>query len=262
MTTRQRLGSYDFCTRIVFDAEQQRGLKLEIGVHVSEENPWKQIRKEILLDYLPEDENAPKDILEFRSKLFELRDDDYILVGYAAPIADVVDKNTFLLYADIDSANDAISLIRVLEAFERQRTKKKIYKQPRFWKSQGSEKEIDLLAEKKRKDKLEVEIQRFCSANAIPKPLQFRFAEDVRDGYVELIPKAEDRNVIVRRRISVAVQSAAQRVECEQQTDPTFPANAWTQYFYELPHDRKWILFSFWYVHRTSSNKDTKLMSN
>lgn len=239
MVTRQRLGSYDFCTKITLDADQQKGLKLEVGVHVSEENPWKQIRRQPLLDYLPDDENAPKEVQEFRLKLFEMRDDDFILVGYAAPIIDIVDKNTYLFYADVEPANEAVSLIRVLEAFERQRTRNKIYKYSRPWKGQGSDKQIDLMIEKKRKDKVEVEIQRLCPVNAIQKPLEFRFAEDVRDGYVELVPKTKENNIVVRRRISVAVQSAAQRVESEQQTDPTFPANAWTQYFYELPPDRK-----------------------
>lgn len=220
----------------------QRCLQLEVGIHVSEENPWKQIRKQMLSDYLPVGESVSPEVAEFRLKLNELDDDALVLVGFAAAITDVDDTDTFLFYADPESAKESVSLIQRLEAFERQKVNKTIFKYPRPWESLGSEIEVDLQVEVKRKDKMEVEIQRLYGSNKTPPPLSFRFAEDVRDGYVELVPKSKNMDVVMRSRVSVAVQSAAQRVESEQQTDPTFPANAWSEYRYELPVDRKYSI--------------------
>lgn len=241
LSARNRLVCYDHCVKAILDQELQKALQLEIGVHVSEENPWRQIRKGILVDYLPVEEQATPEINELRLKLNDLSDDAPVLVGFAAAITDIENTDTFLFYADQDAAKESLTLIQRLEAFERQRVSKAIFKYPRPWKSLGSEKEVDLLKDEvTRKDKTEVEIQRLFASNRPAVSLSFRFAEDIRDGYVELVPKHKyDVDVVLRRKVSAAVQSAAICVESEQQTDPTFPANAWSQYSYELPVDRK-----------------------
>lgn len=239
LSARHRLVSHDFCTKVTLDQDQQKALQLIVGVHISEENPWKQIRKETLLDALPDDDNAQPE-QELRLKLLELADDALVLVGFAAAITDDIDNtDTFLFYADSESSKESVSLIQRLEAFERQRVNRVIYKYPRPWKNLGSDAEVDLQIETKPRDKHEVEVQRLCSSSKIPDKLSFRFADDVRDGYVELVPKNKNFDVVMRPTVSIGIQSAAQRVEREQQTDPTFPANAWSQYSYELPVDRK-----------------------
>lgn len=238
LSARNRLICYDHCIKCVLDHELQKALQLEVGVHVTKENPWKQIRKETLLDYLPIDRQP--EINELRLKLNDLSNDAPVLVGFAAAMTDIENTDTFLFYADQDAAKESVSLIQRLEAFERQRVNKAIYKYPRPWKSLGSELEVNLQVEIKRKDKTEVEIQRLFPSNraAAAASLSFRFAEDVRDGYVELVPKHKyGTDFVVRNKVSAAVQSAARRVDSEQQTDPTFPANAWSQYSYELPVD-------------------------
>lgn len=240
LSARNRLVCYDHCMKIVLNHDMQRCLQLEVGVHVSEENPWKQIRKQLLLDYLPDGENASLGVAELRLKLNQLSDDALVLVGFAAAITDVDAADTFLFFVDPESAKESMSLIQRLEAFERQKVNKTIFKYARPWKSLGSEAEVDLQVEVKRKDRMEVEIQRLYVANESPAPLSFRFAEDVRDGYVELVPKSKNMNIVLRSRVSVAVQSAAQRIDTEQQTDPTFPSNQWSQYWYELPVDREY----------------------
>lgn len=243
LSARNRLICYDHCIKITLDHELQKALQLEAGVHLSEENPWKQIRKQILMDYLPVEDQATPEINELRLRLNDLGDDAPVLVGFAAAITDIENADTFLFYADQDAAKESMSLIQRLEAFERQRVNKAIFKYPRPWKSLGSEKEVDLQVEVKRKDKTEVEIQRLFANNRAPASLSFRFAEDIRDGYVELVPKHKyNTDVVMRKKVSAAVQSAAFRVDSEQQTDPTFPANAWSQYSYELPVDRTYLI--------------------
>lgn len=244
LSARNRLICYDHCIKVVLDLDLQKGLQLEVGIHVSEENPWKQIRKQELLDYLPDGERTASDIAELRLKLNELADESLVLVGFAAAITDIDNTDTYLFYADPESAKESVSLIQRLEAFDRQKVNRTIFKYPRPWKSLGSEAEVDLQVEVKHTDRMEVEIQRLYVSSKAPAPLSFRFAEDVRDGYVELVPKSKKLDVVMRKRVSVAVQSAAQRVESEQQTIPTFPANAWSQYWYELPVDRECLMKS------------------
>lgn len=240
MTARHRLTAYEHCTQISLDLEQQKGLELEIGVNVSYENPWKIVRKQLLLDHLRVDETSKQEIKDFSSKLAELDDDDFVLVGYALPLsADIDDSDAFIFYVDPESSKESLNLIQRLEAFERQNMNQTIYKYPRPWKSLGSEKEVDLQVEKKHRPRIEVEIQRSCRLREPEKKLSLRLAEDVRDGYVELVSKDKHFDLIHLKTVSIGIQSAAERVESEQQTDPTFPENTWTQYSYEIKPDCK-----------------------
>lgn len=240
MTARNRLTSYEHCTQISLDLDQQKGLELEIGVNVSYENPWKIVGKQLLLDHLRVDETSKQEIKDFSAKLCELDDDDFVLVGYALPLsADINDSDAFLFYVDPESSKESLNLIQKLEAFERQNINRTIYKYPRPWKSLGSEKEVDLQVETKHRPRIEVEIQRLCPLKESATKLSFRLAEDVRDGYVELISKDNSFDLIYLKSVSVGIQSAAERVESEQQTDPKFPENSWTQYLYEIKPDCK-----------------------
>lgn len=240
MTARHRLTSYEHCTQISLNLDQQKGLELEIGVNISYENPWKIVQKQLLLDHLRVDESSTQEIKDFSSKLSELDDDDFVLVGYALPLsADIDDSDAFLFYIDPESTKESLNLIQKLEAFERQNINRTIYKYPRPWKSLGSEKEVDLQVEKKHRPQIEVEIQRLCPLKESEERLSLRFAEDVRDGYVELVPKDKNFDLIYLKTVSIGIQSAAKRVESEQQTDPTFPENTWTQYLYEINPDCK-----------------------
>lgn len=214
----------------------QRKLGLEIGVNVSKENPWKQIERNMLLDYLPDDISSSQDVKEFRSKLCDSPDNEFVLVGYGAALFDQEEIDTFLFYPPSKSVEDSIVyIIKHLEAFERYRATKAVHKYPKHWQTLGSGKEVDLQVELQPKDKMEVEVQRLCGTKQSYESLEFRFAEDVRDGYVELLSKRGKINFVMRQRVSVGIQCAAQRIDSEQQTNPTFPANSWSQYFYELP---------------------------
>jgi len=110
-----------------------------------------------------------------------------------------------------------------------------VFKAPRVWKSLGSEKEVDRFRVKQQTDTIDVELQSVYpvkhSKNA---KLSIRKVEDARDGYVELVPGRLKFDNVLRKRIDTSVQSAPSRVATEQQTDPTFPTNAWSQYLYEI----------------------------
>lgn len=235
-SARDRLIGFPNCTRLVLTNEQQRNLGLEIGVNVTEEHPWKQVKKQKILDYLSENETQSEKIKDFRAKLRQLDnddDDEPILVGYV-PALSTDGSESFLFFEDEESAKAASRIIQQFEAYERRKLKKILIKYPRPWKTGGSEKDVDLQLDKKPINRTKVEIQRLCLSRRSYQPFEFRFADDVRDGYVELISKIDKTNVLTRRRVNVAVQTAPRRIDREQQTDPTFPANAWSQYFYEI----------------------------
>lgn len=214
-----------------FSTEQQREMKIEIGVNITAEHPWKQIKKEILFDFLA-DADTPA-IIALKRKLAPLANDELILIGYASFLSE--DEDTFLAFEDSDTAREASILIEQLEAFERRRARRSLIKKPRKWKSLGSEKIVDLYAVPKKQDIVDVEIQSVYPINHAYDPFQLRLTKDSRDGYTELVPKkiTEIQNVN-RKRVDMFVQSAPPRVHLEQQTDPTFPANAWSQYLYEI----------------------------
>lgn len=203
-----------------------------MGINVSEEHPWKQISRDTLLDCFTEDDSVPE-IRKFREKLLHSEDTELILVGYA-PTLSLSGDETFLFFEDEESAKEASKIIQKFEAFERRKIKKILHKHARPWKSGGSEKEVDLQIEKRRTNLVEVEIQAFYAIGQAHKPFEHRFADDARDGYVELVPRKEEIKTLKRTKIDVGIQVAPQRIELEQQTEPTFPANAWTQYFYEI----------------------------
>lgn len=246
LSARHRLTSTEHCIKVDLDRRLQQELGLEIGVNVSHEHPWKQIRKTDLLYHLSDAAPASEQITELQFKLTESEDIDYILVGYAQPLTKSDEPNTFLVYAEPRLLEDSIiDLIRSLEVFERVRTEKTIYKRARPWRSLGSEKEVNLKVEVSSSEPIEIEIQRVSAPSRHHAKLELRLAEDVRDGYVELLPKAADSDCVERKRVSIGIQSATQRIHSEQQTDPTFPTNAWTQYCYEMPGDCRFTLSRF-----------------
>lgn len=212
---------------------------------MTEEHPWKQIAKEILLDVLTDER---PEIDEFREKLLLLEEDAQVLVGYVADFSSDTD-DIFIFFENDDDAREASDIIKRLEACNRQYLRKSLYKYSRPWKSLGSEKEVKFQIEKKPDETIEVEIQRLDTGRRTHEPFQYRFVNDVRDGYVELVPKKDEFNVLYRRRIHLPVQSAPQMVSLEQQTDPTFPANAWTQYLYEITVEGNMCVCVYVYVY-------------
>lgn len=218
--------------------EQQRDMAIEIGVNVTAEHPWKQVNKDLLFDYMEFDDPVK---LAFKTKLSAMPDGEMVLVGYAASLSE--DEDTFLFFNDSASAKEASLLIEQLEAFERLRAKRSVIKQPRKWKSLGSEKDVDLFLVKPKLGVVDVEVQSVFPVLHTHDPFQVRLAGDARDGYLELVPRKNvEFNNINRKRVDMFVQSAPPRVHLEQQTDPTFPTNAWSQYLYEIGQDSKEII--------------------
>lgn len=228
--------------QIDLNREQQKDLTLEVGKNVSGEKPWKQIPKQKIQDNLTYAHRTEiPEIKMLYEWLSELDDKEKMLVGYMGATTLSVDENEPFAFSTDAKATGQV--VRQLEANDRRRLKRVLYKYPRSWQDGESEQAVNLLVEKMRPHATEVEIQRLRPIRRHTKSFSFRMAEDVRDGYVELVPRryGPDFNVLERRKIDVGVQAALRCVDRDQQTDPTFPANAWTQYCYELYGERKSI---------------------
>lgn len=217
-------------------------MAIEIGVNISTENPWKQITRDILLDYLDFDDDKQ---LAFKELLLDMQPNEMVLLGYAASLSE--DEDTFLFFNHTDVAKEASHLIEQLEAFERRRARRALIKQPRKWKSLGSEAMVDLFVQPPKLDNVDVEVQSVFPFKHSNAPFQLRLVADVRDGYLELVPRKNVPIVNVNRRlVDTYVQSKPPQVHLEQQTDPTFPTNAWSQYLYEIGQESKLVgLFYF-----------------
>lgn len=209
---------------------------IEVGSNLSHESPWKQISKQYLEDQLTTDTYEMKVLNE---KLKEIKDDPLLLIGYVSHLSDET-RDTFIIYLDERTCKEASEIIKRLEAVERRKIVKSIVKYPRPYQSMGSESEVDMYVKTERTNLVDVELQsvypmRYTNAN-----FGFRLADDTRDGYIELVPskKIQIENVH-RKMIDRSIQSGAIKVTAEQQTDPTFPTNAWAQYEYNMDDEIK-----------------------
>ncbi|XP_017476274.1 PREDICTED: WD repeat-containing protein 63, partial [Rhagoletis zephyria] len=224
------------CHQIMLKEKGQRRLQLLIGLNVTQEFPWKQVKYKNFLDQLEDIEDG--EFLSAALQGFNL--EDHLLFGYAPILTenldDVPEGDPFIVFLNPADAKTALSIIRNMELYERWVVNKRLLKKPRRWVSLGSENELKMTIEQQHATPLEVEVQSVYPLR-IPenKEFSFRKSSDVRDGYVELLPselvKFEN---ILRRRVTIGIQSAPTLIHLEQQTDPTFPTNAWAQYLYEI----------------------------
>lgn len=215
----------------------QKALKIQVGLNVTQEFPWRQVKFKDLRDNLFEEVENAKEL----NKMFKtFNPENYVLVGYCPTLTES-DENPpegdpYILYVSGKDTKMAMAIIQNMEAFERWRMQRRLRKKPRRWVSHGTEEEMSIYVEKFREEPVDVEVQ---SVYPIQQPkhvaFQRRFSRDCRDGLVELIPpEGIVFNNVAKKRISVATQVSPVCLSAEQQTNPTFPSNAWSQYLYEL----------------------------
>lgn len=126
----------------------------------------------------------------------------------------------------------ASQLIEKLEISQRFKIKRALYKKPRH--SILKQKPVKSSASS---STVVVEIQTVYPIHDKQVRFSQRLSTDVRDGYMELLPGQSEFQNVYQKQIDISVQSAPERVDLEQQTDPIFPTNAWTQYLYEITRE-------------------------
>lgn len=223
----------------------QKLLKIEVGINVTQEFPWKQVQFKDLRDVLFDE---LENVAELVKKFKHFNPEHYVLLGFCPILTESDDDppegDPFICYTSIKESKLAMGIIQNMEHFDRWRMQRRLRKKPRRWVSQGTEDEMTILVEHFRDDPIDVEIQ---SVYPIQEPrhvvFTHRLTRDVRDGVIELLPNENVKwDNVTKKRINVAIQSAPAVVEREQQTNPTFPSNAWSQYLYEIDDDGEWLL--------------------
>uniref|UniRef100_A0A336M1S0 CSON008647 protein n=1 Tax=Culicoides sonorensis TaxID=179676 RepID=A0A336M1S0_CULSO len=247
---RKQLLSFPECTKITLDRDLQQDMGVEVGPNVSAEKPWKQIRKEILEDYLPDDTPA---LMDLKIKLREMESGQLVLFGYAPQFSDHGD--VFVVFENERVSKEASEIVRKLEILDRLKARNLIIKQPRKWEGAGSEREVDLFQPESRETSSYVEVQSTYPIRKANSIFTMRLCEDLRDGYVELVPGRIKIETVYKKTNDMPIQCGSIPCHKYQQTDPTFPTNAWSQYLYEIKkeQDLKPIEES-----STSSSKDTR----
>jgi hypothetical protein len=122
-----------------FSTEQQRDIFVEVGVNVSNENPWKQISKKFLEDNLSSD---TYEMSVLKEKLKEIEEDPMLLIGYVPHLSDET-HDTFIIFLDEATCKEASEIVKRLEACERRKIVRSIVKYPRPYQSMGSEVSVD-----------------------------------------------------------------------------------------------------------------------
>ncbi|XP_022214171.2 dynein intermediate chain 3, axonemal [Drosophila obscura] len=225
------------CQKVMVSENAQKNMHIEVGLNVTQEFPWKQVTFKDLRDILFEELENVIDLM----KLFKnFNQDNYVLIGFCPLLTeadeDPPEGDPFIFFSNPKDTKTAMGIIQNMEAFERWRMQRRLRKKPRRWVSQGTENEMTILVEHFKDEPIDVEIQSVYPIQE-PKHLAFdyRMARDVRDGVIELLPNENIKfDNVTRRRITVSVQSAPALIHREQQTNPTFPSNAWSQYLYEI----------------------------
>lgn len=230
---RNQLFSFQNCTKIILGVELQRDMGLEVGPNISAEKPWKQIRKEVLEEFLPED--SPE-LIDLKIKLREMDDGQLILFGYASHLSE--ENDVFVIFENEKTSKEASEIIRKFEILDRLKARNLVIKQPRPWTSAGSEKEVDLMTPERREGGAFVEIQSTYPIRQKAKNFSMRLVEDAQDGYVELTPGRKKIEIVYKKTNDMAIQCGSIPNHKEQQTDPTFPTNAWSQYLYEIAEEK------------------------
>lgn len=190
------------------------------------------VKKELLEEYLT-DSTEETENLRTKLSLFD-EPDCALLVGFHCPDENAED-GVFIIYDELESIHIASQIIKKLEIWKRFQTKRALNKKPsrRILTATTKPSVNDSHKHPPRRQRISVEIQATDRSIQANTRLSFRTSADCRDGYLELRPlKSETFHSVHRRRIAQGIQSAAERVNCAQQTDPTFPTNAHTQYSY------------------------------
>lgn len=110
----------------------------------------------------------------------------------------------------------------------------KYTKYPGSWYSLNSDLDIEQMQEDQRYRSLfEVEIETKFPVISEQTKFRNRNADDVRDGYVEILPYRETFDNTVKTRVHASSQITPSKKTVSVQTVCTFPTHKWTQYGYE-----------------------------
>uniref|UniRef100_A0A182W9Z5 WD repeat-containing protein 63 n=1 Tax=Anopheles minimus TaxID=112268 RepID=A0A182W9Z5_9DIPT len=230
-----RLRSFPNTTRVflrtdlvvrLYSPQLQADLGIVLGKNITDEHPWKAIKKETFQKYLSSGfDTEPK--LQELLKLIE--PGSSLLIEYLPEQS--AQEDAFLVYLDVAEINEASEIVRKLELFERLKQKLFTEIKPRQkWSSGGAELEMQKLERVPLEPNVETQAESVLPVRRIDQTVSVRSVSAVRDGYVELLP-FKWKPINFPRRISDRdIQARPPAYSRCQQTEPPFPSHAATQY--------------------------------
>ncbi|XP_058442793.1 dynein axonemal intermediate chain 3 [Malaya genurostris] len=231
---RQRLISFPKSTRMVISPDLQAEIGMEVGQTISAEHPWKQIKKEVLEDHMP-DKSKEQQLL--KEKLKDMDSGKLILMGYSPQLSS--EDDIFVIFIDDRETKEASELIKRIEMLERHKARGIMKKRPKKWKDMGSHEMVQCFIPVKRNNVVNLETQSIFPVKRCSYNFTHRYVNDARDGYVELLPGKKCFESVQRKQVDFSIQTGPRKIDRLQQTDPTFPTNAWSQYLYEIPEEER-----------------------
>uniref|UniRef100_A0A182YQU8 WD repeat-containing protein 63 n=1 Tax=Anopheles stephensi TaxID=30069 RepID=A0A182YQU8_ANOST len=227
-----RLHSLPNTTQVMLSSQLQALLGIVLGKNITDEHPWKEIKKETFQNYLSSGvQTTDAKLQEF---LQRLEPGSSLLIEYL-PDQSTAQEDAFLVYLDVAEINEASEIVRKLELFQRLKLNLLTEKRPRQkWNPQGAELEIEKWTRIPSEPNVDTEAQSVLPIRRIDQTVSARGVSDVRDGYVELVPFKWKPINFPRRITDRGIQVRPQAYSRLQQTEPTFPAHAATQYLLDV----------------------------
>lgn len=233
-------------TRFRLSEISQKILGIVVGHDVSIEKPWKFVKKEIILATIVEES---EELLAVQEEVTGYPEEEF-LVGY-------VMEDWFQLVHSVET-KDYITEENDREQRELQESVWREIRRPvGKWEGLGSEMEID--ENLVRYSRPLIEINLTISKIKRPNKLSLRRVNDVRDGYVEILP-VEPVETVERARIDGASQTCSKFVSTSAQTTKLCQKNINTQY--ELPIQKTSRLMLLEQQLETVSDTNVKLLND
>lgn len=205
-----------------------------VGEHVTAEDPWTTINKVVV------DENLylhheSSDFLPVKDDLLDYTDST-ILVGYDPNFMPFEDEDFHRFYVAVNESakNEVLTMLEREKRLVEEKLKNSVNKKILPWESLGSELEVDYSITLNSRPLIQLELE--TDIDELLKPVQFedREVEDTKDGYVRIGPGRQEFTGVPRLQVDVGAQAVPAVVTNAAQTDPGLPANAWTQYYYDM----------------------------
>ncbi|XP_050072328.1 dynein axonemal intermediate chain 3-like [Anopheles maculipalpis] len=222
-----RLRSFSNTTQVLISSQSQAEYGILLGKNITDEHPWKEIKKETFQKFLSSRGQTDGNVQEL---LQRLEPGSSLLIEYL-PDQSTAHEDAFLVYLDVAEINEASEIVRNLELFQRLKLNLLTEKRMRQkWCPEGADLEIAKWTRLPSEPNVDTEAQSVLPIRRTDQTVSTRGVSDVRDGYVELVPFKWKPINFPRRLTDRAIQVRPQAYSRLQQTEPTFLSHAATQY--------------------------------
>ncbi|KAK4882056.1 hypothetical protein RN001_005375 [Aquatica leii] len=211
--------------KLILSKQTQKDLGCVVDNMVTTDNPWTRVSKANILNSIKS--NPDSEFVKMESAITELQDEE-ILVIYV-PNRET-EEEEFFICLTVEANATVSNIINQIIAEREALLDNIVSKTARMWKSQGSDIEVLNMMNNNNRSLLEIELLTAYPILKIPTRFHLRLAEDIRDGYVELLSPRLTFDNLFRRRLHSLVQSVSSVSTVSCQTTYRCPKNVSTQY--------------------------------